>query len=98
MNCALCLVYGSVPNPATTILNGQAVCAQHIENVVAAPGAQGVTVSRMRSEKGCADCDHHSRLHGSHGCSAGVGGGDLCLCPEFTEKRTPAQVTRKGNP
>lgn len=85
MNCALCLVHGEVPNPASTVLNGHAVCRDHIQDVVAAPGAQGVTVSRMRAERACATCDHHERLHEGT-CSAGVGGGELCGCTHFTPK------------
>ena len=88
MNCALCIVHGNVPNPATTILNGQAVCADHINSVVAAPGAQGVTVSRMTSDSphACV-CAHHRRLHDHDGpCAAGVGGGMTCECQSFTAR------------
>lgn len=87
MNCALCLVHGRVPNPATTILNGHAVCANHIDDVVAAPGARGVTVSRVSAESPhVCQCGHHRRIHDSDSCAAGVGGGALCSCQGYTPR------------
>lgn len=87
MNCALCIVEGRVPNPATTILNGHSVCAEHIKDVVAAPGARGVTISRMRSDSPhlCV-CGHHQRIHDDHTCAAGVGGGETCSCTSFSPR------------
>ena len=88
MNCAVCIVNGLVPDPATVVLNGQSVCSKHIENVIAAPGSQGVTISRMRpdSSMACAVCGHHARVHGESSCEAGFGGGELCNCSGFKQK------------
>ena len=89
MNCAVCIVNGLVPDPATVVLNGQSVCSKHIENVIAAPGSQGVTISRMRPDSTitCAICGHHQRVHvQGDGCAAGIGGGELCSCPGFKQK------------
>lgn len=82
-NCALCLVRGDVPHPATTVLNGQAVCSTHLNDVIAAPGAQGVTISRMKRDSKflCNACGHDLRIHSRGSCGAGIGGGDLCGCP-----------------
>ena len=46
----MCIVNGLVPNPATTVINGQSVCSTHINDVIAAPGSQGLTISRMKPE------------------------------------------------
>lgn len=87
MNCALCIVEGRVPNPATTILNGHAVCADHIKDVIAAPGARGVTISRMRSDSPyLCQCGHHQRIHDGDSCAAGVGGGLTCSCSMFNPR------------
>lgn len=88
LNCAMCIVNGSVPNPATTVINGQSVCSTHINDVIAAPGSQGLTISRMNpnSVHAC-KCGHHKRVHiDGNGCSAGVGGGELCTCTTFESK------------
>jgi hypothetical protein len=89
MNCAVCIVNGLVPDPATVILNGQSVCSKHIDHVIAAPGSQGVTVSRMPQDSvhACLSCGHHKRVHAQgDGCAAGVGGGELCNCPGYKQK------------
>lgn len=77
-----------MPNPATTILNGHAVCVEHVNSVVAAPGARGVTVSRMRADSPlvCV-CGHHRRVHtDGDSCAAGIGGGETCPCFVFNPR------------
>ena len=89
MNCAMCIVNGLVPNPATTVINGQSVCSTHINDVIAAPGSQGLTISRMKADSphACTLCGHHRRVHlNGNGCASGVGGGELCGCSTFTAR------------
>lgn len=84
----MCIVNGSVPNPATTVINGQSVCSSHINDVIAAPGSQGLTISRMKPDSihACL-CGHHKRVHvDGNGCAAGVGGGELCGCTAFESR------------
>jgi hypothetical protein len=86
----MCIVNGLVPDPATTVINGQSVCSKHINDVIAAPGSQGLTISRMKPDSihACVACGHHQRVHlNGNGCAAGVGGGELCSCTAFTGRQ-----------
>ncbi len=100
MNCALCIVHADNTVPAVTILNGHAVCATHVKDVIAAPGARGVTVSRMREDSPLiCQCGHHRRVHtDGTSCAAGIGNGDICDCRYWVARViTPKPFPFPGN-